>query len=350
MSSPIDSGTHVSPPQRGHGQVGSGRVRREWKILPLCGLGALLLGGVMLISACGGARLVHVSIPRRVPPHAIAIVGDVPITTKSFKHWLAIVSRDPAGSSHAVQQTVSFLVRAQWLLQEAAEERISESAIDGLAARQASRSAQRGMSPSDAAFQARLDAITEILQRRHTTAVVSSTQVSRYYAAHRSQFREPAVRNTLMIITHDRASALRAKAALASGARWAAVATRWSIDSSALNGGRYIVVEGVQSSALVHVVFAARHRSLVGPLPASPAAQPGVTDYYLFVVTGGHGTSPLPLRKAEAEVRELLVTQAGQRSLTAFTRAYGARWKKFTLCGPQYGVPECGNSGWARSQ
>jgi foldase protein PrsA len=296
---------------------------------------------------------VKTPVPRRVPPGAIAIVGAAPITGASFHHWVAIVSRRPSGTEaparrEALQRTVSFLIKAQWLVQEATNERINESVVDKIAARQIAdgqQSAQSGMTPSDALFQSRLDVIAEALQTRHSSvpAPVSAAEIARYYATHRSEFVNPGERDTLMVVTRDRAAALQARAALMSGSPWRAVAKRWSLDSSALNGGAYAVVMGVQSPTLVHAVFDTPLGRLTGPVRAVPETQPAVVDYYLFKVTGEHRSSPRRLAQVATEVRDTLVKEDRQRGLAAFIRDYERRWRSRTLCAPGYVVLECRN-------
>jgi parvulin-like peptidyl-prolyl isomerase len=309
---------------------------------------------LVLLAGCGGTVRVAVPTPRSVPPGAVAIVGAVPVTTASIDHWVAILSKaQPAAGTtagtrrEAVQRVVSFLVKAQWLLQESHTERINQSVLNKLVSQQtanAQQSPQSRMTRSDLAFQARLNLVAEALQSRHATVSVRSPGIARYYATHRSQLVNPAVRDTLMVVTHDRASAQRARAALAAGQPWAAVAKRSSIDSSALNGGAYAVVEGVQSPALVHAVFAARPGQLTGPVRATPAAQPNVSDYYLFKVTGGHPASPQPLAQVTAQIRQTLTAQQRPRALAVFTREYELRWRARTLCAPGYVVAECRNA------
>jgi hypothetical protein len=313
-------------------------------------LGAWLLAGALLLAGCGGTAHPEAPTPRRVPPGAVAIVGAVPITTASLDHWLAILSKGQraAGTTahtrrQAVARSASFLIKAQWLLQEATAERINESVLNKLASQQTTNARPNGMTRSDALFQARLNVIAEALQSRHGTVSVSAAQVAGYYTSHRSRFTSPAVRDTLMVVTHDRASALRARAALASGQRWPAVAKRWSVDSSALNGGAYAVVEGVQSPALVHAVFAAARGRTTGPVRAAPAAQPNVSDYYIFKVTGGQPASPRPLAQVAAQIKQTLSEEERQRAFVAFARAYEIRWRERTLCAPAYVVAECRN-------
>jgi hypothetical protein len=304
----------------------------------------------------------------------VAIVGAVPVTTANLDYWLPRALSDPpvyagciaarrahgargsesalrAGCAQehraAVNETVSFLVRAQWLLQESRAEGINESVLDRLVSeRIAHAPPQAGMSNTDLALQTRLDVITEALQSRHSdmTAPVTSAQVARYYAAHRSQFAKPPVRETLMIVTHSLASALKARDALAGGQRWAAVAKRWSVDSSALIGGAFAVVAGEQAPALERAVFTAKRGRVVGPVNAPPAAGPPGTTYYLFKVTAAHPGSPQSLAQVAAQIKQTLTQQLQQRAWASFSSAYQKRWTARTLCAPGYVVPECRNA------
>jgi predicted transcriptional regulator len=105
-----------------------------------------------------------------VPRGAVAIVAATPVTAASFAHWLAIVRRGNPGydREQAVTHTVSFLVKAQWLQQEAVAEGIDESKLNQLISSRPPRAeAQIGMTVADATLQARLDLIAEALRRRH---------------------------------------------------------------------------------------------------------------------------------------------------------------------------------------
>jgi hypothetical protein len=301
----------------------------------------------VILAGCASNDHAVTATPRRVPAGAAAIVGAVPVTLSSLDHWLAIAAHDPTTSGspgrigpRAVQRTVTFLVRAQWLLQESQREGISATISHKLAA-EVRR--QAGMTRSDAVFQARLDMIAEALQRRHGAVSVSPAHIRRYYIAHRSQFASPALRDTKMIVTGNRASALQAKAALAAGESWAAVAKRWSIDSSALNGAAFTVVEGVQSEALVHAVFSARPAQITGPVRAILAARPTTSDYYVFMVTGARSASTEPLAKVSEQIRQTLTEQERQRTIASFVSQYESRWRAHTLCAPAYLVPQCSN-------
>jgi hypothetical protein len=302
---------------------------------------ACLLAGSLLAAGCSGSRGRSAPVPRRVPPNAAAIIGATPVTTVNVVHWLAIIERGQAASGpiagthrRAIAATVAFLVKAQWLLQESRAEGINESVLNQVVAqRTAQAQPQRGMTRADASFQARLDVIAEALQHHNDRAApVTHAQVAAYYSRHRSQFIEPGVRDTLMVLTHTRSAALAARAALVRGTSWAVVAKRWSEDSSTLTGGAYNIVAGVQAPRLVRAAFMARPQLLVGPIGMPPGSgQPGPT-YYLFKVTGGHPASQQPLSKVAAQVSQTLTEQERRSSFTAFTRSYEQRWRSRTLC------------------
>jgi len=319
----------------------------------LCAAGSLLAAVLLSLAGCAGGGRAGLRPPGRVPSGDVAVVGVASITIASFDHWRPIVARGllrsgtaAVRSRRASERTVSFLIKAQWLSQESRAEGANEATLTELVARRtANAQPHDGMTRPDVAFQARLDAITEALQSRHRDAQVSmsAAQIAAYYVRHRSQFKTPAVRDTLLVVTHDRAGAMRARSELSSKKPWAAVAKRWSVDSSALNGGADAVVEGVQSPALVRAVFAARPGVLSGPVKARLAAEPSTTDYYVFEVTGSHGSSRESLGQVATEIRQKLTEEARERGLAAFVGAYELRWRRMTLCAPDYLVPECRN-------
>jgi parvulin-like peptidyl-prolyl isomerase len=288
------------------------------------------------------------AVPKRVPPRAFAVVGAVPITLATLRHWLATIERPhsrqplaPAARRRLLQHTVSFLIRAQWLLQESQAEQISQPLIQRLLAQRHTTSGD-GLTPSDASFQARLDVIAEVLRERHERAPrIPPSQVAAYYATHRANFREPAVRKTLMIITTNHASAIAARTAITAGQPWAQVAKHYSDDSSALNGGAYNIVEGIAPPALTHAALKANHGQLIGPIKIPPSTEG--SGYYLFKVTGQHPGAPEPLADATERITQLLIIQARQRAVTEAERSFKQRWRNHTLCAPRYIIPECSN-------
>jgi PPIC-type PPIASE domain len=333
----------------GPGPVSVGDRRTGGALLACC-----ILATALPASGCGGSRETPAPVPIHVPPGAVAVVGAVPITTASFRHWLAIALRHlgPAGGRgnrhrSAVEQTLSFLVKAQWLQQEATAEGVDERALTRLVSRRtAGTTPQSGITHADAALQARLDIIADALRERHRKAgAVTPGQVASYYARHRAKFRSPAVRETLMIVTASRSEAIAAKAALARGQSWASVARRYSEDSSALAGAAYAIVQGVQPPRLWRAASKARRHQLVGPIEAPQVAGPPASSFYLFEVVGGRPGTQLPLTAVATELGATLAERGRERAYTAFTSAYEQRWRYRTLCAPGYLTPLCRNGG-----
>jgi hypothetical protein len=348
-----------------------------------------LITAVLCLIGCGSARHADIPAPRRVPRGSVAIVGAIPITATSFDHWLPILykGRVAAGvaTSRALPQppgyticvaarrasgargpgivlrsvcadeyreaaadTVSFLIRAQALLQESEAEGINASVLNRLVSQRATHAsppAQSGMTAADFAFQVRLDIVAEALQGRHTDVPVSvtSAQVARYYSAHRALFTNPAVRYTRMVVTHTLAAAEQAEAAIRRGDPWATAARRFSVDSSAVNGGAYSVVTGVQPAALERAVFAAHRGRIVGPVRALPAAGPPIPTYYLFEVIGARPRSQQLLIQVATQIKQTVTQELQQRSWAAFARAFVQRWTARTLCARTYVVRGCRN-------
>lgn len=280
-----------------------------------------------------------------MPPGAVAVVGETPITLASVAHWRAIVARhEPRAlrttiSPHTYERALSFLIKAQWLQQEARAEGLGLPPSSDTAAGRA----LSGASLPDAELQARLDAIASALARRHAEHISSPTraEVVTYYDAHGSQFTEPAVRHTLMVVTGTRAGALAARTALRRATSWATVARRFSTDPSARSGGSFNVVQGVQSAALTDAVFAATPGRITGPVRAPRTAEPSRRDYYVFEVTREQKSSIEPLPRVEGQIRSVLGERMRENALSVFVREYEQRWRARTVCAAGYAVPEC---------
>jgi len=307
----------------------------------------LFVLALVALAGCGqSARM-----PTRLPPGAVAIVATTPIMGASLAHWRAVVAREeePSGSAgasrHAAERALSFLIKAQWLQQEARAESLNLPPSGDPAVGRVAGSAHQEASLTGAELQARLDAIASALARHHAERIPSPTRaaVVAYYSAHRSHFTEPAVRHTLMVVTRTRAAALAAATALRRGAPWARVARRFSIDPSARTGAAVNIVRGLQSPALTGAVFAAPARQVTGPVRAPRAAGPSALEYYVFEVTGEIPAAIAPLRDVEGQILGMIRQSMSRRALGDFVRRYERRWRGRTLCAAALAVPQCGH-------
>jgi foldase protein PrsA len=368
---------------------------------PLSPLAVAVLLGVTTAS-CGGAAGGRDRIPARgpLPAGVVAAVGRVPISATSFEHWFAIAynemgvipSHEPLPSppayttcvaalrgeepqsrrsaaalrsacardyARAHAETIGFLVRAQWLVQEGEARHVSVGrgalgrAIAGEIGRQdpgpgafARFLAKAGMSRADFDFSVRVNAIAEALQRRGSPRVlVSAAQVARYYREHRSRYASPPRLSTLMIVTDTRAAALAARAALLSGRGWAAVAERFSRDSSKRAGGEFAIVPGQQDPSLERAAFSAPRGRIEGPVRApQPAVLGGGSLYYVFEVTGGSRSgSRRPLSDVAGEIKRTISERLHEQSLTSLVSDFRTRWRARTRCRAGYVIAECRN-------
>lgn len=310
---------------------------------------ALGLAAAMLIAGCGQSAPSpdHTKAPHRVPANAVAIVSQTPITSRSLARLLRI-RRQGEPSTLASDRALSYLIEAQWVLQEAESEGINRSVLDQLVARQVDGPHPPPVTPvtrNERVFQTRVQIVAMALRRRHSRASghIGSHEISRYFATHRSQFTVPAVQMTRMIVTHRRGTALRARAALKRARDWAMVARRFSTDSSAVNGGAYAIPADGSPTKLVRRAFAAPPGRLIGPLRAPPAAGRPLPTFYLFKVINTRPQRPQPIVAISGQIRQILIEKHRQRALRAFERSFKRRWRTRTLCAAAYLVPLCHN-------
>lgn len=375
---------------------------RAWQLLFRCRFLAPTAVVSVAIAGCGGGDGHSASgVSDRSAGPVVATVQSTPITRASYRHWMGIafnelgvvpgrapvpapplyagcvkaLRAEPAAPSparvlrarcardyqRARSDAISFLVRAQWLAKEGSARGVHvSSAALRTAVSKAIRQrydgdasfkkflAKTGMTRADFSLTVKVNMIADALQAQAMKVpAVTAGQVARYYRAHRSRYAIPPRRLTLMVVTQTRATALQARAALKSGRSWAAVAKRYSEDSSKLVGGAYEVVPGIQPPKLVRAVFTAPHGVLEGPVAVQqPSGSSGSSLYYLFKVTRDQKGFQQPLGKVRSQVRQTVRQDRQQHAFTSFVNAYTKRWKARTHCRPGYVVQAvCGNGG-----
>lgn len=364
-------------------------------IAVICGVAMASCGGPSKHAAAADTPE-SISSTGPLPNGVVAAVQRAPITTAALQHWLGIayneislhpqhqsvpspptyascvttlraqsgpVSKEPTTALRsqcehsynlARSDAIGFLIRAQWLQQEGSAQHvvISSSALNKAMAAEIHKQhpgagafkkflAKTGMSSADFRLRARLELLAEELQSKGQPRVTASpAQIARYYHANLSTYRLPPNRKTLVVETHTRAEALKAKAALISGRKWATVAKRYSIDLSKYVGGVYTITKTEGSSQqLVHAVFSAPHGRLLGPIEVTAPYH----VFYVFKVTGGRPGSQEPLSKVSSQIKEALTLHLQEQAAEVFTSAYHKRWKTRTRCRNGYVVPDCNN-------
>lgn len=308
---------------------------------------AWALAASLMLAGCGGSGHDGVPVPRRVPPGAVAVVGRVAITADDLERWTPL-KRGYGSARNARAGALPYLIESQWALQEAAAEGIDTEILRRLVARQLATSGVRPrdeLSGATRAFEARVELVAAALRQRHGRASghIGRRAITRYYAAHRSDFVVPAVRETRMVVTRSRAAARRARAALERGQGWATVARHFSLDPSAANGGAYVIAANGSPRKLVRAAFGAPRGRLVGPLRAALPAGPYRPTFYLFKVTGARPADPQSLAEVRAQIANRVREARATAALAAFERSFRRRWRRRTLCAPDHLVPACRN-------
>jgi hypothetical protein len=328
-------------------------------------LGAIFVGGVA-VSGCGSA----------VPGDAVAVVGGNPIPTRSLAHWSyltavgqsqaspgsPVIVPDPPNYTKCIAslkkiapasitqaqiknacvqqfaQTMTYLVRSDWLQGQAAADGIKVTP----AQIQAKFATAKAQSPykTEAQFQAFLKAtgqtVNDILYRIRinllATKIATPAAVAAYYKQHLSAYSSPERRNVRIILTKTPSKALAAKAALASHHSWQATAKKYSIDAATKNSGGVLinVVNGQEPAALNTAIFAAPHLKLIGPIK-SPFG------YYVAEVTNIVPASTLSLQKETSLIQATLA----QSALSA--PPWAKKWKAKTMCRSGFEIPDCSN-------
>jgi foldase protein PrsA len=187
----------------------------------------------------------------------------------------------------------------------------------------------------------RASMVQEKVQQEVTTAPTPSTgQVKQEYEKNKKKYATPASRDINLVFAADKGKADDAKAALASGDSWAAVAKKYSEDSvSKENGGKFPgVTKGQFPKALDTAVFSSDKGKIVGPIKTQ-------YGYYLFEVTKNTPGAQQSFAKASAQIKSSMQQEAQQKAQTTFQTEFTDKWRKKTNCADDFKVPAvCGNT------
>jgi len=366
--------------------------------MSLRSLGAL--GAVFVVSialaACGGDD-------DSVPSGSVASVGGTKITDETFNHWVSVaikgsqqpdaktevavpdppdytqciatkrksLPKPPKGQSaptdaqlkqqcqaeytQVKDQVMQFLIAAEWVAGEADDQgiKVTDKDVDKQFKLTKSQSFKKeseyqkflkssGMTQADVIFRVRNDVLSKRIQAEITKkskSKITAAQISDYYAKNKSRFAQPERRDLLIVLTKTKAKAEEAKAALASGQSFKAVAKKYSIDTnSKKNGGKLEgVASGQQEKSLDDAVFNAKLKKITGPVKTS-------FGYYVFQVTKVIPKSQQTQAQAKSTIESLLVSQNQQKALNDFVTDFRKKWKDKTNCRKGYVVDTCKNA------
>jgi foldase protein PrsA len=351
---------------------------------------AIAAVAAVVVAGCGDS----------VPSNGVAKVGDTVITKAEFNHWLAaaahqqaasapgtpVVVPDPPNFTNCVaakekqplpkgtpkprpadlknqcqqeytglrDQTMQFLISAQWLMKEADKRKIkvSQAEVQRNFQDQKKQSFPKeadyqkflkssGRTEADLLFQVKISLLTNQIQQKVVAGKgnVSQAQVTSYYNKNKSRFAQPETRDLLVILTKNAGQAQTALNAVKGGQNWAAAAKKYSTDqASKSQGGKLLgVSKGQQEKAFDSAIFSAKVGQIEGPVKTQ-------FGYYVFKVTKDHAATQQTLAQAGPTIRNILKSQGQQTALNSFVKDFQKHYKSETNCAKGFVVQSCKNA------
>jgi foldase protein PrsA len=362
------------------------------KTLRTAFLGALA-AAALVVAGCGGSG---------VPSDSVAKVGDKEITKEEFNHWLEaaakqqaqtsgqkpdeVVIPDPPSYSECTaakaeqkvpkgvpkpkpedlkeqckqeyeglrDQTMQFLVSAQWLIQESEERNIeaSDKEIQDSFEQQKKQSFPKekdyqkfletsGQTEEDLLYRVRLSVLTNKLQQSiiKDEGKVTDAEIEEYYEENKERFAQPETRDLLVVLNPKKEKADAAREAIESGDSWAQVAKRYSTDDASKSQGGKLpnVTKGQQEKAFDTAIFEAKKGEVTGPVKTQ-------FGYYVFRVTKVTPEKQQSLAQVKETIRNLLTSENQQKALNDFVKDFQESYKEMTECAEGYVIEQCENA------
>jgi foldase protein PrsA len=354
---------------------------------------AILVAAAAIAAGCGSDS---------VPSNSVAKVGDTDITKADFNHWLTagakqqaqttgqkpqdVVAPDPPSYTKCTaakakqpvpkgspkptpaslkaqcqqeytalrDQTMQFLISAQWLLQESKKRNITatDKEVQTTFQQQKKQSfpkeadyqkflASSGQTEQDLLYRVRLSVLTNKLQQAiiKNKGTVTDAQITSYYNKNKQRFAQPETRDLLVILNPKKAKAQAALKAVKSGQSWKSVAKKYSTDdASKAQGGKLPnVTKGQQEKGFDTAIFTAPKGKVTGPVKTQ-------FGYYVFKVTKVTPAKQQTLAEVKETIRNLLQSQNQQKALNDFVKNFQKDYKNKTNCAKGYVVTQCKNA------
>jgi foldase protein PrsA len=312
---------------------------------------ALILALVAAFAAaCGGS-----GGARSVPDDAVAVVGDATLTKDQYNHILGQVRRSYAAQKRPfpkagtqqfsqLQATViQFLVERSEYDQEAKklDVKVTDKEIDDRLDQvkrqfftQAKSRAEieklyrrqlktLGFTDQDVRASIRASLLRDKIYDKVLKDVkVSDDDAKKYYDSHKDQYRQPETpesRDVRHILVKSHAKALMIYGRLKSGADFAKLALKYSVDPSKTNGGRLTVCKEQSVSCLKTV---ASFERTAFALKTNQISKPVHTRYGWHVIQAlgparpRKGPSTVPFDQVKAAIKQMLLQQKKQEEST----------------------------------
>jgi PPIC-type PPIASE domain len=278
------------------------------------------------------------------------------ITQATLNHWLTVLTgagttepMDPRSQSLR-RPVLSFLISAQWILDEAARQHLTATAIEadarlellgygepetfnynGLPG-QAELPAlfKSARSDADRVWLMKLAILAAKLEQRFVAAAeqqITPDAIAGYYATHHPQFTRPETRDVEWIVTYSKSLLAKSVGEIRAGKSFVSVAERVSQDKPVMYGMKRDNVE----RELAKHVFAAKPHVIVGPFRQS-------ANHYVFEVTRITPARPQPFVASAAAIRRELAEKLVSAELPKMLER---EWRPSTHCRQRYVVSSC---------
>lgn len=353
----------------------------------LSALGAVLFA-IVALSSCGGG----------IPGDAVATVAGTPIANTAFNHWLQVASvstaagtgekpsppqppkytaciahlrvvqaREAKGKTppteatlkkqcetqfkSLTQEVLSFLLSAQWVLEEAKSlgvkvtDKEVKKQFQTIVKTQFAKAgefqkflASSGETVSDLLLRVKLNMLSTRIQQKvaKKKGEVTNAQVEKFYNENKSRYGTPEKRNLQIILVKTEAAAQKAKREIQGGKPFATVAKAVSVDpTTRANGGTLTeVVRGQEEQALDAAIFSAQKGVLTGPVKTP-------FGFYILDVKSITTGTQQPLSQVRASIKAQLQATHQQEALSKFVKEFKKRWQEKTDCRQGYVVANC---------
>jgi foldase protein PrsA len=213
-------------------------------------------------------------------------------------------------------QTMQFLISAQWLQQEADKRdiKVTDAEVQKTFNQQKKQSFPKeadyqkflkssGQTEADLLFRVKLSVLTNKIQEDVVKGkgTVTDQQITAYYNKNKQRFAQPETRDLLVVLNPKKAKAQAALKAVKSGQSWKSVAKKYSTDDASKSQGGKLpsVTKGQQEKAFDTAIFKAPKGKVQGPVKTQ-------FGYYVFKVTAVKPARQQPLAQVKETIRNLL--------------------------------------------
>lgn len=263
-----------------------------------------------------------------VPSTAVARVGDKLLSKDRVRGFMP-----PQGSpSERRMLAARRVVLHEWLLRDAKREGHAEW-IDEIKV-----ALVKATASTKSLRQAQFLSLLRRMMFDAAQPMPTATSIARYYRDHRQDFAHPQTRFLRLVAADSQAKAAAAKRALQAGAPWKTVIDRYSKSRDVMPASGDLGTErGEQPAALDKSIYAARVGAVTGPVATDEA-------WYVFQLTSIDSRPAQSLAEVRDRLRTELIFKRGRQGDRLLARRLLDRYRAMTICGPDFQLPECGNT------